>query len=237
MHGHRGARVGRLAENTIPAFEYAIACGADAIEMDLAVTRDNVVVISHDPALADGAAIRACRAAELPQLNTLDQALKLADRGAFLFNLEIKSFPDHPEFGPPPDKFARLVRDRIRAHGLERRSIVQSFDFRTLPAMRELAPEIRLSALTEDDPRPYPLIAQAAGGTEMVSPQLRLVTPAKVAEAHAAGLAVMAWTANTPAEWEALLAAGVDAIITDDPAALIAWLAEHGPAAKPSRRD
>src|SRR5450755_4710334 len=48
VHGHRGARALR-PENTIPAFEYAIQAGADVLEMDVAVTKDNVLVISHDP--------------------------------------------------------------------------------------------------------------------------------------------------------------------------------------------
>src|ERR1044071_8691962 len=50
VHGHRGARAMR-PENTIPAFEYAIAAGVDVLELDMAVTRDNVVVVSHDPSL------------------------------------------------------------------------------------------------------------------------------------------------------------------------------------------
>ena len=50
VHGHRGARA-RRPENTLPAFEYAIAQGVDALEMDMAVTKDNVIVISHDPIL------------------------------------------------------------------------------------------------------------------------------------------------------------------------------------------
>jgi glycerophosphoryl diester phosphodiesterase len=50
VHGHRGARALR-PENTIPAFEYAIFSGVDALELDMAVTRDNVIVVSHDPLL------------------------------------------------------------------------------------------------------------------------------------------------------------------------------------------
>ena len=50
VHGHRGARAMR-PENTLPAFEYAIAEGVDALELDMAVTRDNVIVVSHDPQL------------------------------------------------------------------------------------------------------------------------------------------------------------------------------------------
>src|SRR5687767_15999732 len=50
VHGHRGARAVR-PENTLPAFEHAIGAGADVLELDLAVTKDNVLVASHDPVL------------------------------------------------------------------------------------------------------------------------------------------------------------------------------------------
>src|SRR3989442_6438062 len=50
VHGHRGARAMR-PENTIPAFEYAIQAGVDVLELDMAVTKDDVLVVSHDPLL------------------------------------------------------------------------------------------------------------------------------------------------------------------------------------------
>ena len=50
VHGHRGARAVR-PENTMAAFEYALNAGVDALEMDVAVTKDDVPVISHDPTL------------------------------------------------------------------------------------------------------------------------------------------------------------------------------------------
>jgi glycerophosphoryl diester phosphodiesterase len=53
-----------------------------------------------------------------------------------------------------------------------------------------------------------------------------LVTPEKVRAAHAVGLHVLAWTANTSADWDRLRDARVDAIITDDPAELIAYLTD-----------
>lgn len=78
LHGHRGAR-GLWAENTLEGFRRAIALGVDAIEMDVAMTADGVVVVSHDPALnpdltrdssgawlaAPGPLIRELRAVEL----------------------------------------------------------------------------------------------------------------------------------------------------------------------------
>jgi len=48
VQGHRGCR-GILPENTLPAFKEALEAGVDVLEMDLAVTRDRVLVISHDP--------------------------------------------------------------------------------------------------------------------------------------------------------------------------------------------
>lgn len=256
VHGHRGARA-RRPENTIPAFEYAISQGVDALEMDMAVTRDDVVVISHDPILqppvcsgpSGKAVIRQLTLAEVRQwdcgavrnprfetqqaipgtrIPTLDDVFQLASRGAFDYNIETKSFPDHPEFAPPPEQFSRLVLQKIRHYHLERRILLQSFDFRTLIAMRKLAPEIRLSALIENDSRDFKTASAAAANAEAVSPEFHLVTPEKVAAAHRAGLQVVPWTANTPDDWDKLIAAKVDAIISDDPAALIAYLRSKG---------
>jgi glycerophosphoryl diester phosphodiesterase len=256
VHGHRGARA-RRPENTIPAFEYAIAQGVDALEMDMAVTKDNVIVISHDPILEapvcsgprPSAVIHELTLAEVRQwdcgsirnprfsgqqtvpgtrIPTLDDVFQLAKRGTFDYNIETKSFPDKPQYTPPPAEFARMVLEKIRQYGLEKRIILQSFDFRTLVAMRKLAPEIRLSALTESDPREFAAITAEAGNAEIISPEFHLVTPEKVAAAHRAGLQVVPWTANSPAAWDRLIAAKVDAIISDDPAALIGHLKARG---------
>lgn len=256
VHGHRGARA-RRPENTLPAFEYALELGVDALEMDLAATKDSVIVISHDPLLhgpmctgpKESAVIREltlaevtqwdCGAVQNPQfpsqkvipgtrMPTLDDVFQLAGRGRFNYDLEIKSFPDDPELTPPPEEFARMVLAKIRQYQMEKRVILQSFDFRTLVATRELAPEIRLSALTETDPRDFAAIAKEAGHAEVISPEIHLVTPAKVAAAHAAGIQVVPWTVNAPEEWDRLIEARVDGIISDDPAELIAHLKKRG---------
>ncbi len=78
LQGHRGAR-GLAPENTLAAFRKAIDIGVTTLETDLALTSDDVLVLSHDPALnraltrtgdgrwlsADGAPIRSLTAAEL----------------------------------------------------------------------------------------------------------------------------------------------------------------------------
>ena len=251
VHGHRGARA-LFPENTLPAFEYAIDAGADALELDLAVTKDNIVVVSHDPVLhppiccgpAPEAVIREltlaqigewdCGAMQNPafprqrtikgtRMPTLDQVLGLAPIGDFLFDLEMKIFAEHPELAPSPEEFVQLVLTLIRKHSLESRVIFQSFDFRPLHVMKRLAPGIQLAALYEGSPKEFSAIAQESGA-RTVAPEYRLVTPSRVRAAHAAGLSVLTWTPNTPEEWDRLMEAGVDGIITDDPALLLAHL-------------
>jgi glycerophosphoryl diester phosphodiesterase len=161
------------------------------------------------------------------RIPTLDEVLCLAARGGIQFNIEIKSFPNQPDLAPPPDIFAKLVLEAIRKHRLEKRCIVQSFDFRTLHSMKHLAQEIRLAALWEGDARPFVDIAREASAA-IVAPFFKLVMAEQVDAAHAAGLEVIPWTANTAVEWQSLINAGVDAIITDDPAALIAYLKQQG---------
>jgi glycerophosphoryl diester phosphodiesterase len=122
-----------------------------------------------------------------------------------------------------------MVAAAVRKQKLEKRVMVQSFDFRVLLAMKEAAPELRLSALFGfADRKDLVEASREAGGTPMVSPYYDLATPEQVKKAHAAGLRVFAWTANTAEVWDRLIAAGVDGIITDDPAALIEHLKGKG---------
>jgi len=256
VHGHRGARALR-PENTIPAFRYAIEAGVDALELDMAVTKDGVLVISHDPMLespvctgfpGQKAIIHTltldqvrewdCGKTQNPlfpkqqaipgtRMPTLDDVFDLAPLGTFDFNIETKIFAEKPDYAPTPEEFVRLVLACVRKNKLERRVILQSFDFRTLVAMKSIAPEIRTSALITGQPRDFVAVAQEAKA-DIISPQFAIVTPEQVAAAHRAGIQVVPWTANEPKDWDPLIAAHVDAIISDDPAALIAYLkAKH----------
>ncbi len=256
VHGHRGARAVR-PENTMPAFEYAIAAGVDVLELDMAVTKDGVLVVSHDPHMnrqicqgPEGeTAIHKLTLEQVRQWDcgtlknpgfpkqqpvagakvpTLDEVFMLASKGAFWFNIETKSDPKHPDLAPEPRVFAQLVADSVRKHRLETRVMVQSFDFRTLLAMKEIAPEIRLSALYQGLPKDLVAISKAAGGVAIVSPHYLLLTKGKVEAAHKAGVQVVPWTANSKGVWDRMIGYGVDAIITDDPAALIEHLKAKG---------
>ena len=56
IHAHRGAR-SFFPENTLPAFLKAVELGVDAIELDLCVSQDRKLVVSHDPFMAPGRCI------------------------------------------------------------------------------------------------------------------------------------------------------------------------------------
>ncbi len=255
VHGHRGARA-ILPENTIPAFLYAIEAGADFIELDVCVSKDDVLVVSHDPVLKRRPAkappgSRVIRELSLEELRrwdagshrnrhfprqtavpgavipTLDEVLALSAQSAIQFNIEVKSFPSEPKYTPPPEPYARLLVEAIERRGLAQRVMVQSFDFRILDAVKRFAPEIRLSALSKPGARGFVALAREAG-VGIVGPYHRLVTARKVAAAHSAGIQVVPWTANRPRDWRRLIRAGVDGIITDDPAGLIAYLKAAG---------
>jgi glycerophosphoryl diester phosphodiesterase len=254
VHGHRGARA-RRPENTLPAFRYAIEQGVDVLELDVAVTKDDVAVVSHDPWIDaticsgpnTGIAIRAVSWAELREYDcgakqnplfaaqvpmpgtpipALDEVFDLGHGNTVQFNVETKIFADNPELTPGPEAFARLILDLIRKHGIEQRVILQSFDPRTLWAIKKLDAGIRRAALFEQQ-TDWPEITREFEAT-ICGPEFHLVTPERVAQAHAAGLQVVPWTANEPADWANLVDARVDAIISDDPASLIAWLREKG---------
>jgi glycerophosphoryl diester phosphodiesterase len=288
VHAHRGGRAAR-PENTLASFTYGIEQGADVLELDLAVTKDNVLVVSHSPyltqpasgdprmaaalanerkcdgpALPPGTLIHSLTLAELKEYDcgahtlpafphqvavphtpipTFDEVLDLAPKGSFQFNVETKSFPNRPEITPSPEEFVAMIDRAVKSRRLESRVILQSFDFRTLRAMRALDPQIRLSALfgkaqydsfmgITDPDKSFAHIAKITGA-EILSPDASLVTPEEVKTAHGLGLQVAPYTVNTEAEWKRLADAHVDAIITDDPAALLVWLRAQRPMLHP----
>ncbi|PKM98417.1 MAG: glycerophosphodiester phosphodiesterase [Elusimicrobia bacterium HGW-Elusimicrobia-3] len=262
VHGHRGSR-GTVPENTLPAFEAALMGGADVLEFDLGVTKDGVVVVSHEPKVTPERCLDAggkrldkpvpLRDLTLAQLKkydcgtllnpkfpqqievpgtpmpTLDEVFELVEKSGYAaapkveFNIETKIFPYDPDLSPSPEEFARLVTDVVKKHGMEARVIVQSFDVRTLRAVKKLAPAIRTSQLTYESLVDI-VPALKSAKVDIWSPNYKWITAEAVREAQAAGIKVAPWTINTRKEWDIAIAAGVDAIITDYPAALVEHL-------------
>ena len=262
VHGHRGSR-GTVPENTIPAFEAALMAEADVLEMDMGVTKDNVIVVSHEPNIvpercldAEGnklkkaVPIRSLTLAEVkkydcgtlvnpkfPQqlsvpgerIPTLDEVFAMVKASGYQaapkveFNIETKIFPAEPELSPSATDFARLVADAVIRNGMEKRVMVQSFDVRTLKEIKKIAPAIRTSQLTYEELVDI-VPALKSAKADIWSPNYKWVTRESINEAHAAGIQVAPWTINTKKEWDMAIAAGVDAIITDYPEALVEHL-------------
>ena len=255
VHGHRGARA-ILPENTLASFEYAIRSGVDAIEFDLAVTKDNVLVVSHDQALnpaictAPGGArfIREltltevrrwdCGSLRNPQfpnqrpvpgarIPTFDEVLGLGSLGDFVFTIEPKSFPNRPQNTPPLDEFARLIVDAVKRHRLESRSLVMCSDMALLREVKRANPNLRVVPICSRFPDKLVEVARALEAP-VAALNHEQATSRAVQAAHEAGIKVLCWGANDPQQWASMVEAGVDAIGNDDPAALMEFLKQRG---------
>ena len=263
LQGHRGAR-GLLPENTLPAFERAIALGVTTVELDVGITRDGVVVIHHDrtlnPDLARGPdgqwvrapapAIHSLTFAELqrydvgrirpgseyfsrfkdqqpidgtriPRLEDL-----LNKDGKVRFNIETKISPDAPHETLAPEPFARALIAEVRKAGVEKRTTIQSFDWRALKVVEREAPEIATAYLTSRR-HPYPGKVHEAGG-RIWSPDFTSLSAENLAQAKALGLKIIPWTVNEPGDIARVLDMGVDGIISDYPDRVLLELKRRG---------
>jgi glycerophosphoryl diester phosphodiesterase len=294
LQGHRGAR-GLEPENSLPAFARALAIGVTTLELDLGMTRDGVLVVSHDRRLhpertrdatgafiaAPGPLVHELTYAELqrydvgrlrpgsaealrfpeqrgrdgvrvPALADLLALVRRAGNGDVRFNVETKLHPLLPREAPAPEAFADALVRLLREERLTARATVQSFDWRTLRRVQAVAPEIATVALTVQTPEDDNLASGRSGrspwlagldaddfagsvprlvqalGTRVWSPYHGNLTPAALREAHALGLRVIPWTVNEPAQMSALIALGVDGLISDYPDRLRAAAARAG---------
>ena len=190
LQGHRGAR-GLRPENTLAAFGKALQIGVTTLELDTGVTRDGVVVVSHERRISTlecldtganryvGQLVKDLTLAQIKTLDcgtrtppnpatdpfvgtqesvpgtkmpTLGEVFELADRyGAdhVQFNIETKLDPTLPGDTVDPVAFVRAVTGVIAEHGKVQRSLLQSFDWRTLVESKRVLPSLRTVALAQ----------------------------------------------------------------------------------------
>lgn len=194
---------------------------------------------------------------------TLGEVFELVNKSAnqrVRFNMEIKINPERPQLTHATEDFVRTVVDVIHAYRMESRVVVQSFDWRALREVQDMAPDITTSYLTADQdwlsnlqagrPGASPWLngldvddfdgsavraIKAAGGATWSSYH-KEVSADSIKLAHELGLSVNVWTVNDPGRMRQLIAMGVDGIITDYPDRLRLVLTELGmplPAATP----
>jgi glycerophosphoryl diester phosphodiesterase len=231
---HRGASAREL-ENTLPAFARARADGADGVELDVLLCASGEVVVFHDDDLSRLAdrperiadlSLRALRGVALQRggsIPTLAEALE-ACGPELLVNVELKSTGLFDQAVPRLVDQVSQVIDVCGVAGVRGRVIVSSFDPRAVWLWQRCRADVPAALLIEDGIGPalgkamtLPLLRPTA-----VHPERVLCRPPLVAAWHAAGYLVNTWTVDDPAELRRLTAAGVDGLITNDPAQALA---------------
>jgi glycerophosphoryl diester phosphodiesterase len=238
--GHKGAAA-LEPENTLRSLACAVDLGCDLVEFDVLSLDDGTLVLAHSDDLlevshgAAGGRVRSRTLAELrdaaPELPTFDEALELfASAGSIGLQVDLKG-----------EGFEDAVAAAVSRHGLVERTVVSTFHAPSLLRLAEAEPEIARGltypvdrrGLTQRRPL-YPVALAAAAGLRRALPRriaglldgarasaamlhYSVVSPAAVERAHASGAAVFAWTVDDEALLRRMVAAGVDAVITNDP--------------------
>jgi glycerophosphoryl diester phosphodiesterase len=224
---HRGAS-GDFPENTLPAFAGAIAAGAAMCELDVHLSRDGVPIVIHDRRVdrtTDGRG--SIGELTLAEIRALDAGVRFAPRfagtrvprleevielcaGRCALNVEIKAAG---AIGP--------TCAAMRAGGMLERGLISSFEWPVLEAARRLEPDLAIGLLADRAPAAMLSVALSLRATA-IHPRYPLAGAALCARAHAHGLAVYAWTVDSPATAARLKSRGVDGIMTNYPARMAA---------------
>ncbi len=233
---HRGDSR-QAPENTLAAFRAALAAGADMIELDARASADGTLWCLHDATLDRTTNARALldrtpvRIGEISsqqieildaggwfdpdfagqRVPTLSSALDLIQSGSVAL-IERKS--------GDAGAYIRLLREK----DLTGKVVVQSFDWAFLEQVHALEPLQPLAALGDKDPSPDRLEALQGTGARIVAWEYQHLTPDVISRLHQRGYAVWAWTPDREADWQRLIAWGIDGIITNRPGALSATI-------------
>jgi glycerophosphoryl diester phosphodiesterase len=174
--------------------------------------------------------------ARVPRLAELFDLVDKAGNTAVRFNIETKISPQAPDETLAPEPFALALIAEIRKAGMEARTSIQSFDWRTLKVVEREAPAIATVYLTgRRREGSQPKAVHAAGG-RIWSPNHQEMDSASVVEARALDLQVIPWTVNEPAAIEWVLDLGLDGVITDFPDRVRAQMQRRGLPLPPKAR-
>ncbi len=223
---HRGEHH-RARENTVAAFEAALALGVDGIEFDVRPTSDGALVVHHDP-LVGGRALSLTPRAALPDwVPTLAEVLELT-RGV-VAHVEVKNAREPGEVVyDDTGALVAAVLAEVEGARLERRPVVSCFDLATCARVRATGADVAVAWLVEGGPLQGALTEAHVLELDGLNPYYALVDRDAVALAGELGLALNVWTANDEADLAALAALGVDGVITDEPARALALLGRGG---------
>lgn len=220
---HRGYSAA-APENTLPAFEAAIEAGADCAELDVQMTKDGVVVLTHDTNLKRTTGVDAnvydLTYAEIKALDagsffgeeyagtkiaTLDEVIKLC-KGKIRLNIEIKSSPQTPTL---ESETARIILE----NNFENDCVVTSLDYESLVKIKDAASQITTGYILPVALGSYYDLEDV----DFFSLESTFITEQVILQAHLRGKTVSAWTVDRDEDLKRMIKIGVDDLITDDP--------------------
>lgn len=236
---HRGDSA-HEAENTLEAFDAAVAAGADAVEFDVRVAADGTAIVLHDPGVertTDGVGlVRDLTLGQIKQLRirtrdggstevpTLEETLGCLS-GRVAIDVEIKNLPGEPGFDGERELALEATLRALDRTGFSGPVLLSSFNPLTLARARELAPTVPRGLLTTEEVEASAALGYAISeGHPWILPFAGTVIEAGdgfAERARAADVSVGAWITDDPAAALALWDAGVTAVATNDPRALI----------------
>lgn len=226
---HRGLRH-NAPENSIPAFIAAIAAGAAAVELDVHSSADGVIHVHHDAApggldskgnpwrpIAEMASSEIAHAKLFGDvaIPTLDDVIEAIDGRAAVF-VEVKGLGME-------DALTRCLKRHL---GRIDQLSVHSFDHRIIRRMNGLLPSVRTGILQVSYLVDSCATLRLSGATDLWQ-QVDFIDAALVTGVHACRGKVIAWTANTPEQWEKLDRFNVDGVCTDKVDDYVAWMSNR----------
>lgn len=228
IYAHRGAS--KLApENTMPAFELARAAGADGIETDVQLTKDQIPVLIHDENLR-----RTTNGTGFVQDYTYAQ-LRLLDAGSwfspkfsdiYIVTLDefLRWFRDQPMFLNVELKtnvieyknIERIVYESLKRYHVLERTVISSFNPDSLIRMKEINPAVETAFLTSTKMRNLPQYAKSLD-CDSLHVKHRLLDKKLVKRCHKENLNLRIYTVNRPPMMKKCFQLGVNGIFTDVP--------------------
>ena len=240
-------------ENTLVGFHAASEIGVDLLEMDIHSSADGVLVVIHDDTVdrtTDGQGqIHDLSLAQIKRLDagyhwTSDAGLSYPFRGQGIdiptleevFS-ELSGYPMNIEIKQAEPSIVDQFCEMLRAHNMQERVLVASFDPATLVDFRKACPEVATST-TSSEVRVMYFLSQVGLGSlyrpnaqavqvPEYSGNYHVINEKLLKAAHQKNLPVQAYTINDVDDMRRFVEAGVDGLITDYPDLLISLLKQE----------
>ena len=228
-YAHRGAPA-YCPENTFLSFYTGIYMGANGIETDVWLTKDGVPVLFHDDTLNRVCGVDGCitdytfeelqkflvtKGDLSDKIPTLEDFFAHFSYRDITFAIELK--------GPGAEK---ATADLIRKYGIEKKTVVTSFNLDYIKNMKKYAPDLRIGFLTNtvDDELIEELLSIEA---DEICPKGTEVTAENVDRWHRLGFNVRAWGIGDEELMRAVCEAGADGMTVNFPDKLTEYIAKN----------